>query len=59
MCLNDGRPSSSTMSKIFSSETAWLNKKHPMEEGNKFYINGHGHMTKMAAMVIWLNSKNL
>ena len=51
-----------TFSKIFSSETAWpikakLQVEHPMEGGTKVYINGPGHMTKMAAMAI--NSKNL
>ena len=51
----------STISKIFSSETAWpikakLHVEHPYEGGTKFNINGPGHMTKMAAMAI--NSKN-
>ena len=51
-----------TISKIFSSETAWpikakLHVEHPLEGGTKVYINGPGHMTKMAAMAI--NSKNL
>ena len=55
------RPSS-TISKIFSSETAWpikanLHVEHPWIGGKKVYINGPGHMTKMAAMAI--NSKNL
>ena len=31
--------------------------EHPWEGGKKVYINGQGHMTKMAAMAI--NSKNL
>ena len=49
-------------SKIFSSETAWPIKakfyvEPPWEEGTKVYINGLGHMTKMAAMPIY--SKNL
>ena len=26
--------------------------EHPWEGGKKFYINGQGHMTKMAAMAI-------
>ena len=26
--------------------------EHPWEGGKKVYINGQGHMTKMAAMVI-------
>ena len=26
--------------------------EHPWEVGKKVYINGHGHMTKMAAMAI-------
>ena len=56
------RRPSSTISKIFSSETAWpikakLHVEHPKEGGAKVYINGPGHMTKMAAMAI--NSKNL
>ena len=46
----------------FSSETAWpikakLRVEHPLERGTKVCINGLGHMTKMATMVI--NSKNL
>ena len=56
------RRPSSTISKIFSSETAWpikakLHVEHPKEGGTKVYTNGPGHMTKMAAMAI--NSKNL
>ena len=40
---------------IFSSETAWpikakLYGEPPSEGGTKVYINGRGHMTKMAAM---------
>ena len=31
--------------------------EHPWEGGKKVYINGQGHMTKMAAMAI--NRKNL
>ena len=26
--------------------------EHPWEGGKEVYINGHGHMTKMAAMAI-------
>ena len=42
---------------IFSPETAWpikakLLMEHPWEGGKKVYINGQGHMTKMAAMAI-------
>ena len=49
-------------SNIFSSETAWPIKpkifvEHPWEGGMKVYINGLGHMTKMAAMPIY--GKNL
>ena len=63
------RPSSSvvvrrpfTFSNIFSSETAWpINAKFyvepPWEGGTKVYINGPGHMTKMAATPIY--DKNL
>ena len=59
-----GRPSSVrpfTFSNIFSSETAWPIKakfyvEPPWEGGTKVYINGPGHMTKMAAMPI--NGKN-
>ena len=56
------RPSSSVgcppFSKIFSSETAWPIKakfyvEPPLEGGTKVYINGIGHMTKMAAMPIY------
>ena len=47
-------------SKIFFSETVWPIKAKRLveysEEGRmKVYINGQGHMTKMAAMAI--NSK--
>ena len=57
-----GRPSVrrpySTFSNIFSSETAWPIKakfyvEPPWEGGTKVYINGPGHMTKMAAMPIY------
>ena len=57
------RPSASvigpfTFSNIFSSETAWPIKvkfyvEHPWEGGMKVYINGPGHMTKMAATPIY------
>ena len=45
--------SPSIISKIFSSETAGpvkakLHVEHPLEGGTKVYINGPGHMTKMA-----------
>ena len=47
---------------IFSSETAWpikakLYVEPPWEGGMKVYINGPGHMAKMAAMPIY--GKNL
>ena len=47
---------------LFFSETAQpikakLHMEHPWEGGMKVYINGQGHMTKMAAMAI--NSKNV
>ena len=47
-----------TFSKIFSSETAWPIKakfyvEPPWEGGTKVYINGPGHMNKMAAMPIY------
>ena len=47
---------------IFFSETAWpikakLYVEPPWEGGTKVYINGPGHMTKMAAMSIY--GKNL
>ena len=49
-------------SKIFFSETAWPIKakfyvEPPWEGGTKVYVNGPGHMTKMAAMPIY--GKNL
>ena len=52
------RRPSSTFSNIFSSETAWPIKakfyvEPPWEGGTKVYINGPGHMTKMAAMPIY------
>ena len=45
-------------SNIFSSETAWPIKakfyvEPPWEGGTKVYINGPGHMTKMAATPIY------
>ena len=45
-------------SNIFSTETAWPIKANfyvepPLEGGTKVYINGPGHMTKMAAMPIY------
>ena len=51
-----------TFSNVFSSETAWPIKAEfyvepPWEGGTKVYINGPGHMTKMAAMPIY--GKNL
>ena len=51
-----------TFSNVFSSETAWPIKakfyvEPPWEGGNKVYINGPGHMTKMATMPIY--GKNL
>ena len=57
------RPSASVVvrphfSNIFSSETAWPIKakfyvEPPWEGGTKVYINGPGHMTKMAATPIY------
>ena len=52
------RRPSSTFSNIFFSETAWPIKakfyvEPPWEGGTKVYINGPGHMTKMAAMPIY------
>ena len=54
-------PGMGIYSNIFS-ETAWpikakLYVKLCKEEGMKICINGHGHMTKITAIVI--NSKNL
>ena len=51
-----------TISKIFSSETAWpikakLHVEHPYEGGTKVYINGPAHVTKMAAMAITMIAK--
>ena len=55
-------PRPSTISNVFSSETAGPIKakfyvKPSWEGGTKFYINGLGHMIKMAAMPIF--GKNL
>ena len=52
------RRPSSTFSNIMSSETAWPIKakfyvEPPWEGGTKVYINGPGHMTKMAATPIY------
>ena len=52
----------STISNIISSETTWPIKakfyvESPWEGGKKVYINGPGHMTKIAAMPIY--GKNL
>ena len=55
----------STISNVFSSETARPIKakfyvEPPWEGGTKVYINGPGHMTKMAAIPIYgKNLKNL
>ena len=54
----------STISNVFSSETVWpieakFYVEPPWEEGTKVYINGPGHMTKMAAMPIYIYGKNL
>ena len=48
----------SAISNVFSSETTWPIKAkfyvEPLWEGGmKVYINGLGHMTKMAAMPIY------
>ena len=58
-CCCRGRP---PFSNVFSSETAWPIKAkffvEPLwEGGTKVYINGPGHMTKVAAMPIY--DKNL
>ena len=47
-----------TFLSVFSSETAWPIKakfyvEPPWEGGTKVYINGPGHMTKMAATPIY------
>ena len=51
-----------TFSNVFSSEAAWPIKpkfyvEPPKEGGMKVYINGLGHMTKIAVMPIY--GKNL
>ena len=51
----------STISNIFSSEIAWPIKakfyvEPPWEGGTKVCINGLGHMTEMAAMIIYVNN---
>ena len=52
-------------SNVFSAETAWPIKakfyvEPPWQGGTKVYINGPGHMTKLAAMPIYgKNLKNL
>ena len=51
-----------TISNVFSSKTALPIKakfylEPPWQGGKKVYINGPGHMTKMAAMTIY--GKNL
>ena len=53
----------SIISKNFS-ETAWpikakLHVEHPFEGGTKVYINGPGHMIKMAALAINRKKKTL
>ena len=58
-CRRCSRP---PFSYVFSSETAWPIKakfyvEPPWKGGTKVYINGPGHMTKMAAMAIY--GKNL
>ena len=58
-CPSSVRPSvRPPFSKIFSSETAWPIKakfyvEPPWEGATKVYINGPGHMTKMAATPIY------
>ena len=47
-----------TISNVFSSEIAWPIKakiymEPPWEGGTKVFINGPGHMTKVAAMPIY------
>ena len=61
-CRGRGRCRCQQCLNIFSSETAWpikakLYVEPPWEGGTKVYINGPGHMTKMAAMPIY--GKNL
>ena len=57
-CRSVRLSSVSTISDVFSSETALpinakLHVEPPWEGGMKVYINGPGHMTKMAAMPIY------
>ena len=52
----------STFSNMFFSETtepikAKFHMEPPLDSGTKFYSNGSGHLTKVAAMPIY--SKNL
>ena len=54
--------SDSTFSNFFFLETAWpigakFNVEPPWDGGTKIQSNGLGHMTKMAAMLIY--SKNI
>ena len=60
-CSGVRRRPSFSISKIFSEMArpirAKLHVEHPWKGETKVYINGPGHMTKMAAMAI--NSKNL
>ena len=62
------RPSSgvccrpSTISNVLSSETTWpieakFYVQPPWQGGKKVYINGPGHMTKMAAVPIYSNQR--
>ena len=62
VCRPSFRRRPSTILNVFSSETARPIKakfyvEPPWERGTKVYINGPGHMTKMAAMPIY--GKNL
>ena len=57
-CSGVRRRRPSTISNVFSSETTWPIKakvyvEPPWEGGTKVYINGPGHMTKMAAMPMY------
>ena len=59
------RPSSLTILNIFSKTACLIKAKFyvepPWEVGKKVYVNGTGHMTKMAAMPIygfWKDKKN-
>ena len=63
--LSSRRPSvvCPPFSKIFSSETAWPIKakfhvEPPWEGGTKVYINGPGHMTKVATTPISSSSSS-